>query len=92
MTNKDVINQLLYKPCASNCEFGHSAGKCKCLCKFKDAVNVAIKALEAQQNIVHCKDCAKCGFCGNDTNLEIMGFNGFCSRGKLKEESYKEGE
>ena len=35
--------------------------------------------------VVRCKDCARCGFCGEATNLEVMGFYGYCSRGKRKE-------
>lgn len=34
--------------------------------------------------VVRCKDCVRCGFCGDATNLEIMGFYGFCSRGKRR--------
>ena len=32
-----------------------------------------------------CKDCVHCGFCGKETNLEVMGFYGYCSRGKQKD-------
>lgn len=35
--------------------------------------------------VVRCKDCRFCGFCGEATNLEVMGFYGFCSRGKRKD-------
>lgn len=35
--------------------------------------------------VTRCKDCARCGFCGEATNLEVMGFYGYCSRGKRKE-------
>lgn len=35
--------------------------------------------------VVHCKDCVHCGFCGEATNLEVMGFYGFCSRGKRRD-------
>lgn len=31
--------------------------------------------------VVRCHECAHCGFCGNETSLEIMGFFGYCSRG-----------
>lgn len=37
--------------------------------------------------VVRCKDCARCGFCGEATNLEVMGFYGYCSRGKRKEDA-----
>ena len=35
--------------------------------------------------VVRCKDCIHCGFCGKETNLEVMGFYGYCSRGKRKD-------
>lgn len=35
--------------------------------------------------VVRCKDCIRCGFCGEATNLEVMGFDGYCSRGKRRE-------
>lgn len=35
--------------------------------------------------VVRCKDCIHCGFCGKETNLEVMGFYGYCSRGKKKD-------
>ena len=35
--------------------------------------------------VVRCKDCIHLGFCGEATNLEVMGFYGFCSRGQRKE-------
>ena len=36
--------------------------------------------------VVRCKDCKHCGFCGKSTNLEVMGFYGFCSRGEKQED------
>ena len=50
-----------------------------------------VKVLIARQKtadvapVVRCKDCARCGFCEEATNLEVMGFYGYCSRGKRKE-------
>lgn len=35
--------------------------------------------------VVRCKDCVHCGFCGKETNLEVMGFYGYYSRGKQKD-------
>lgn len=37
------------------------------------------------RSVVRCKDCVHCGFCGKETNLEVMGFYGYCSRGKQKD-------
>lgn len=36
--------------------------------------------------VVRCKDCVHCGFCGEATNLGVMGFNGYCSRGERRGE------
>lgn len=35
--------------------------------------------------VVRCKECIHCGFCGDATNLQVMGFYGFCSRGERKD-------
>ena len=35
--------------------------------------------------VVRCRECKHLGFCGDATNLEVMGFYGYCSRGKRKE-------
>ena len=35
--------------------------------------------------VVRCRECKHLGFCGDATNLEVMGFYGYCSRGELKE-------
>ena len=35
--------------------------------------------------VVRCKECKHLGFCGDATNLEVMGFYGYCSRGERKE-------
>ena len=43
----------------------------------------AVDAVE----VVRCKDCVRCGFCGEATNLEVMGFYGYCSRGKRRQEN-----
>lgn len=32
--------------------------------------------------VVRCKDCKHCGFCGEATNLAVMGYYGYCSRGE----------
>ena len=36
---------------------------------------------------VRCKDCIHLGSCGDATNLDVMGFYGFCSRGQRKIET-----
>ena len=46
--------------------------------------------IEAAQTIdavpvVRCRECKHLGFCGDATNLEVMGFYGYCSRGERKE-------
>ena len=35
--------------------------------------------------VVRCRECKHLGFCGEATNLEVMGFYGYCSRGERKE-------
>ena len=35
--------------------------------------------------VVRCQECKHLGFCGDATNLEVMGFYGYCSRGERKE-------
>ena len=34
--------------------------------------------------VVRCRECKYLGFCGDATNLEVMGFYGYCSRGERK--------
>ena len=46
--------------------------------------------IEAAQTVdavpgVRCLGCKHLGFCGDATNLEVMGFYGYCSRGERKE-------
>ena len=36
-------------------------------------------------HVVRCMECKHIGFCGDATNLEVMGFYGYCSRGERKE-------
>ena len=48
------------------------------------ALDAAVKALE-DVPVVRCRECKHLGFCGDATNLEVMGFYGYCSRGERKE-------
>ena len=50
---------------------------------IKELIN-AIPAADVVP-VVRCKDCIHCGFCGDATNLQVMGFYGFCSRGERKD-------
>ena len=50
------------------------------------AILKAIPTIDAVP-VVRCKDCIHLGFCGEATNLEVMGFYGFCSRGQRKIET-----
>ena len=63
-------------------EAHHWAGECLRDCK--EAID-SIPAADVAP-VVRCKDCVHCGYCGKETNLEVMGFYGFCSRGERKEE------
>ena len=49
--------------------------------KLKEA---AIDKVDVIQ-VVRCRECKHLGFCGDATNLEVMGFYGYCSRGERKE-------
>ena len=35
--------------------------------------------------VVRCRECKHLGVCGDATNLEVMGFYGYCSRGERKD-------
>ena len=51
---------------------------------LREALDMAVKALE-DVPVVRCRECKHIGFCGDATNLEVMGFYGYCSRGERKE-------
>lgn len=53
---------------------------------YRDAIET-VKCFPAADvaPVVRCKDCIHCGFCGDATNLQVMGFYGFCSRGERKD-------
>lgn len=55
-----------------------------------DAASMAERVIDRQPTIdavpvVRCRECKHLGFCGDATNLEVMGFYGYCSRGERKE-------
>lgn len=58
------------------------------ICLSGDKFEVCLRRIPAADvaPVVRCKDCVHCGHCGKETNLEVMGFYGFCSRGERKEE------
>ena len=56
------------------------------------AVSGCMKHIDNAQTVdavpvVRCRECKHLGFCGDATNLEVMGFYGYCSRGERKEGS-----
>ena len=59
-------------------------GNAVSVCRFWEALDMAVKALDAVP-VVRCRECKHLGFCGDATNLEVMGFYGYCSRGERKE-------
>ena len=61
----------------SYCEFGFSREKIKELLRDIPTVDAV--------PVVRCRECKHLGFCGDTTNLEVMGFYGYCSRGERKE-------
>ena len=55
-----------------------------------DAASMAERVIDSQPTVdavpvVRCRECKHLGFCGDATNLEVMGFYGYCSRGERKE-------
>ena len=55
-----------------------------------DAASMAQRVIDRQPTVdavpvVRCRECKHLGFCGDATNLEVMGFYGYCSRGERKE-------
>lgn len=59
------------------CEFGFSREKIRKLLQDIPTVDAV--------PVVRCRECKHLGFCGDATNLEVMGFYGYCSRGERKE-------
>ena len=59
-------------------------GNAVSVCQFLEALDMAVKVLDAVP-VVRCRECKHLGFCGDATNLEVMGFYGYCSRGERKE-------
>ena len=49
--------------------------------KLKEAARNKVEVIQ----VVRCHECKHLGFCGDATNLEVMGFYGYCSRGERKE-------
>ena len=77
MTKKEAIKVLR----TESVEIG---GNAVSVCRFWEALDMAIKSLDAVP-VVRCRECKHLGFCGDATNLEVMGFYGYCSRGERKE-------
>ena len=77
MTREDAIKVLR----TESVEIG---GNAVSVCQFLEALDMAVKALDAVP-VVRCRECKHLGFCGDATNLEVMGFYGYCSRGERKE-------
>lgn len=55
-----------------------------------DTASMAERVIDSQPTVdavpvVRCRECKHLGFCGDATNLEVMGFYGYCSRGERKE-------
>ena len=59
-------------------------GNAVSVARWLTALDAAVKALE-DAPVVRCRECKHLGFCGDATNLEVMGFYGYCSRGERKE-------
>ena len=58
--------------------------------QMRGGIRKALRCIEQAQTVdavpvVRCRECKHLGFCGDATNLEVMGFYGYCSRGERKE-------
>ena len=52
---------------------------------YVDAKQISEAPIVDAVPVVRCRECKHLGFCGDATNLEVMGFYGYCSRGERKE-------
>ena len=78
-------NDLMSKKDFLDLFYVASAGQDKAFIEAVEMVVADTPAVDAVE-VVRCKDCIHCGFCGRDTNLEVMGFYGYCSRGERRED------
>lgn len=78
---EDLINKIKPEQEDDYEHFVSIANVRKILRNFVESV-AEVDAVE----VVRCEDCVRCGFCGDATNLEVMGFYGYCSRGKRRED------
>ena len=58
--------------------------------QMRGGIRKALRCIEQSPTVdavpvVRCRECKHLGFCGDATNLEVMGFYGYCSRGERKE-------
>ena len=58
--------------------------------QMRGGIRKALRCIEQAPTVdavpvVRCRECKHLGFCGDATNLEVMGFYGYCSRGERKE-------
>ena len=58
--------------------------------QMRGGIRKALRCIEQAPTVdavpvVRCRECKHLGFCGDATNLEVMGFYGYCSRGQRKE-------
>ena len=58
--------------------------------QMRGGIRKALRCIEQAPTVdavpvVRCRECKHLGFCGDATNLEVMGFYGYCSRGEREE-------
>ena len=58
--------------------------------QMRGGIRKALRCIEQAPTVdavpvVRCRECKHLGYCGDATNLEVMGFYGYCSRGERKE-------
>ena len=68
-----------------DCPRNKAKQKLKEAARDKGAINNGIAPTVDVIQVVRCRECKHLGFCGDATNLEVMGFYGYCSRGERKE-------
>ena len=68
-----------------DCPRNKAKQKLKEAARNKVDVSNGIAPIADAVHVVRCRECKHLGFCGDATNLEVMGFYGYCSRGERKE-------
>lgn len=89
LTSSEVEDLAVCVDCAfqecMDCPRNKAKQKLKEAVIDKGDVSNGIAPIADAVPVVRCRECKHLGFCGDATNLEVMGFYGYCSRGERKE-------